>query len=343
MENRSKKVDTFFMDIDHASMAPLWKVLRKLLTNHPMPLEVPYQWKWEQVRDFVYESTKIVSADEAERRVLMLLNPKLKDQNACTQTLYAGIQIIMPGEVARTHRHTPNALRFIMEGDGAYTTVDGEKIPMKVGDLVLTPTWSWHDHGNEGNNPVVWLDGLDIPLVTSLSGVFFEEYPKQYQSPDLPIGYSSRTYGKSLFPSGKSPKSYYSPIMKYPYTEARNALEDVQDTEISEHKGLTIEYVNPMNGGSVLPTIDAHLHLIRKGRTLKPLRHSSSAIFLGVEGKGTIEIEGKEFHWKKNDVIVIPSWAKYTHRNDGESDAILFSFSNAPVLKPFGLFREELL
>ena len=343
METEKHETEVFFNDVDSLSMGPLWKVLRNILTEHPMPLEIPYQWKWEDVRELVYKSTKIVSAAEAERRVLMLLNPKLKNQNAITQTLYAGIQIIMPGEIARTHRHTPNALRFIMEGDGAYTSVNGEKIPMKVGDLVLTPTWSWHDHGNEGNNPVVWLDGLDIPLVTSLSGIFFEEYPSQYQSSDLPVGYSSKTYGKSLFPSGGNPKSHYSPIMKYPYTEARAAIENVQVTEYSEHEGLTIEYVNPMNGGSILPTIDAHLHLIKNGEILKPLRHSSSKIFLGVEGGGTLEIDGREFKWKKNDVIAVPSWAKYRHINKGKTDSVLFSFSNAPVLKPFGLFRQELL
>ena len=288
MESSTDEEHTFFNEVDKASMGPLWKVLRNLLTEHPMPLEIPYQWRWEQVRDLVYESAKIVSADEAERRVLMLLNPKLKNQNACTQTLYAGIQIIMPGEIARTHRHTPNALRFIMEGEGAYTTVNGEKIRMKVGDLVLTPTWSWHDHGNEGTNPVVWLDGLDIPLATSLSGIFFEEYPDQYQPSAFPDGYSSKTYGKSLFPSGDIPKRHYSPIMKYPYAEARAALDDVQDSESSLHDGYTVEYKNPMNGGSVLPTMDSRLHLIKRGKTLKPLRRSSSAVFLGVEGSGAL-------------------------------------------------------
>lgn len=324
------------------ALGPLWTVLADVLTPTPRPREVPYAWHWPAVRPLLYESLERVSAEEAERRVLVLQNPGLPGPTACTETLYAGIQIIGPGEVARTHRHSPNALRFIMEGTGAVTTVNGERIAMDRGDLVTTPTWTWHDHGNDGDEPVVWLDGLDIPLVQSLSGMFFEPYSEHRQPVTLPAGDSRHRYGMGFRPAFEGFPHPYSPVLSYPYREARAALAAVAAAERgSPYDGVRMEYTNPLSGGSVLPTLDAYLQWIHPGALLKPIRRSSSSVYLGVEGHGAITIDGTAFPWGVNDVVVVPSWAEVRHENPGAEPAVLFSFSNAPVLTPFGLYRES--
>ena len=150
----------FYNRIDKQELAPLWEVIHRLVAPKPITRAVPHLWQYEQVRPFLLESGAIISAKEAERRVLILENPVLRGEARTADTLYAGLQLILPGEVAPAHRHTPAALRFIVEGEGAYTAVDGERAYMRVGDLILTPSWSWHDHGHEGEGPMVWLVGL---------------------------------------------------------------------------------------------------------------------------------------------------------------------------------------
>jgi gentisate 1,2-dioxygenase len=185
----------------------------------------------------------------------MLLNPGLEGQAATTHTLYGGIQLILPGEVARTHRHTPNALRFIVEGEGAYTVVDGEKITMSPGDFVLTPSWTWYDHGSEGNEPVMWLDGLDLPLAHMLEGVFFEPYAEESQALSKSVNDSVAGYGKGgLLPTWQRSTGTHSPLLKYAWTEAREVLMSLGSEAASPFDGLMLEYVNPVTSGPSLST-----------------------------------------------------------------------------------------
>src|SRR5438046_9204628 len=169
---RAQALEAYYRDLEGYSAAPLWTVLHQLLTPEPRPKAVPHLWSWAELRPQVYRAGELIGTDEAERRVVMLLNPGLNGECAVTGTLYAGLQLILPGEIARSHRHTAAALRFIVEGHGAYTAVDGEKTIMNPGDMVLTPNWTWHDHGNESPEPMVWLDGLDLPLVNQLDAMF---------------------------------------------------------------------------------------------------------------------------------------------------------------------------
>lgn len=171
---------TAFLDgLSRFKVGPVWKVLGQILTPEPQTRAVRHLWSWQELRPQLLRSGEVVTAAEAERRVLMLLNPGLKGRVATTTTLYGGLQLILPGEIARTRRHTPNGLRFIMEGEGAYTVVDGDKMTMAPGDFVLTPNWTWHDHGSEGDHPVVWLDGLDIPLASLLENIFTQAFPRR--------------------------------------------------------------------------------------------------------------------------------------------------------------------
>src|SRR6187455_2222832 len=174
--------EQLYRDMDPHTLTPLWEVLHALVPPQPRTPCVPAFWKYDEVRPFLMRAGEAITAEEAVRRVLILENPKLRGQSAITQSLYAGLQLILPGEIAPSHRHTQSALRFIVEGTGAYTAVNGERTTMHPGDFIITPAWTWHDHGNpEGGEPVVWMDGLDIPILALFDAQFAENYPEEVQ------------------------------------------------------------------------------------------------------------------------------------------------------------------
>ena len=190
----------FYQDIDKHHMAPLWEVFRSLITPVPRPAAVPHCWRYHDVRDWVMRAGEVISAKEAERRVLVLENPGLRGQTRITNSIYAGLQLILPGEVAPSHRHSQSALRFIIEGTGAYTAVDGERAYMERGDLILTPPMTWHDHGSDGAEPTVWLDGLDIPIIQTFDASFLEGFPEESQPSTRSAGDSRSRYGRNMRP-----------------------------------------------------------------------------------------------------------------------------------------------
>ncbi|MCS6926504.1 MAG: cupin domain-containing protein [Candidatus Binatia bacterium] len=339
------EVSSFLAGLAQFHLGPLWQVLGQQLTPTPTSRVRPHLWRWREIRPRLLRAGELVSAAAAERRVLMLLNPGLEGQVATTHTLYSGIQLILPGEVARTHRHTPNALRFIMEGQGAYTVVDGEKIPMAPGDFVLTPNWTWHDHGNEGTEPVMWLDGLDMPLVRLLEGMFFEPYAQETQPLTKPTDASTAEYGKGgLLPTWQRSTSPHSPLLKYAWREAREALMSLGTNAASPFDGTMLEYVNPVTGGPALPTMASFLQRLTPGQRTAPHRHSSSTVYLVVEGHGCTTIDGKAYEWTPGDVLAVPTWCVHAHANlSTHQDAILFSFTDAPVMRALNLYREEAL
>ena len=178
----------FYRRIGASNLTPLWEVLGALVPPQPSPACVPAHWEYERIRPFLIEAGQLISAREAERRVLVMENPALRGASSITRTLYAGLQMILPGEVAPSHRHTQSALRFVVEGSGAYTAVDGERVSMHPGDFIITPSWTFHDHGNPGDSPVVWLDGLDIPMVAFFDAGFAERHVKESQPTDAAGG-----------------------------------------------------------------------------------------------------------------------------------------------------------
>src|SRR5512145_2222565 len=188
--------------MDRSNLTPLWEVLHNLIPNEPATPCKPALWKYRDARPYLMEAGKLITAKEAIRRVLILENPGMRGESCITQSLYAGLQLILPGEIAPSHRHTQTALRFIVEGTGAYTAVDGERVTMHPGDFIITPSWTWHDHGNPGSEPVVWLDGLDIPMVSMLDGGFMERYPEETQPVLRREGDSQARYGANLLPAG---------------------------------------------------------------------------------------------------------------------------------------------
>ena len=343
-EPRARRND-YYRRLDPHSMAPLWEVLGDLVTPAPAGRCRPACWRYEDVRSLLLESGEVISAREAERRVLVLENPGLRGESRITTSLYAGLQLILPGEIAPAHRHTQSALRFVIEGEGAYTAVDGEKTVMREGDFVLTPSWSWHDHGNESERPMVWLDGLDIPVVALFDASFAERHPDEAQVHSRSPGHASARYGSGLLPADPPARGAgtgrASPVFSYPYTRTREALAGLMRNErgIDPCHGVRMKYANPLDGGYALTTISAFIQLLPPGFRGKAHRSTDAAVFSVVEGTGRTLVGDEEFEWGPRDTFVVPSWRPRRHEAEGE--AVLFSFSDRAIQERIGLWREE--
>jgi gentisate 1,2-dioxygenase len=333
-------------DLRRLWLKPLWLVLSEAMTAEPKTDIVPHIWRWSDVRPRILEAGRRISAEEAERRVLMYLNPGLNGEAGATQTLFTGIQLIMPGEIAPTHRHTPSALRVVVEGNAAYTTVSGEKTIMRPGDFVTTPNWAWHDHGNETSEPMMWLDGLDMPFVLALNAMFYEDYTEGVQPVVRELDDSQRRYNRGLRPSNDAFKGNYSPVLNYRYDDVRETLEllDRAGDAVSEEEGVMLDYVNPLTGGPTLPTIAAHAQLIRPGEHTRAVRDTASRIYHVLDGHGSSVIGGVRLDWQKGDTFCAPTWMWREHAVASEGGpAALFSFDDAPIQQPFGLYRRHAL
>ena len=284
----------------------------------------------------------MISAKEAVRRVLILENPALPGASAITQSLYAGLQLILPGEVAPSHRHTQSALRLIVEGSGAFTAVEGERITMHPGDFIITPAWTWHDHGNPGGEPVVWLDGLDIPLVRFFDCGFTENYPQDSQPVARPEGDALARYGGNLLPIDYRPCGLASPVFAYPYARTRETLEQLRSNgEPHGVHGYKMQFINPATGGCPMPTIGAFVQLLPDGFRGRAYRSTDGTVFHCIEGTGTLTIDGEHIPFAAQDTFVVPAWC--AHQLDAVGDTVLFSFSDRPVQRALELWREQLL
>jgi gentisate 1,2-dioxygenase len=328
------------------ALTPLWQVLHALVPMQPKSPCVPAHWQYEQIRPFIMRSGEVITAEEAVRRVLILENPALPGLSSITQSLYAGLQLIMPGEVAPSHRHTQSALRFIVEGSGAYTAVNGERTTMRPGDFIITPSMTWHDHGNDADVPVVWLDGLDIPLIRFLDAGFAENSTEKSQQVTAKEGASFAKFGYNMAPvrSSSSPFGATSPIFSYPYERSREALHKLEQLEpIDAWDGVKLRYINPLTGGSPMPTMETFMQRLPAGFSGLPYRQTDGAIFSVVEGSGSVSIEhdGKTtvFNFSPRDHFVIPSW--HTAKLSSASGCVLFSFSDRPVQQALSIHREE--
>jgi len=339
---RTADREDFYAKIATRSLAPLWEVLRGLQSAEPRPPETAALWHYDEVRPMLMEAGRLISATEAERRVLILENPALRGQSPprITHSLFAGLQLVLPGEIARSHRHSQSALRFIIEGDGAYTAVDGERTTMRPGDFVITPSWTWHDHGNDTTAPTVWLDGLDLALVDMLNAVFFEAYGEERFPDARPEGDSEARFGSGLLPIDYQRRGLTSPVLNYTYERTREALERMsRGGERDRCHGFKMRYVHPATGDWAMPTMGTAIQLLPRGFSGARYRSSDSTVFVVVEGHGRTIAGNAALAWREHDVFVVPSWCEYHHEAADES--LLFSFSDRPVQEKLGLWREQ--
>lgn len=327
----------FSQEIDRLSLLPLWERESAMQPGSPC---VPYIWRYAQLRPELMKAAALITEQQAERRVLVLENPSLRGSTFITNTLYAGMQIIMPGEIAPAHRHTPNALRFVVEGEGAYTAVSGERTVMRPGDFVVTPNWSWHDHGNLGSEPVVWVDGLDTPFAKLFGAMFREDHREESQPIQHIEGEAAALYGSNLLPMDYKATRLESPILLYPYERTREALYHLlQSGRPHPAHGIKLRYANPANGSHPFPTMAVFMQLLPSGFTGEEYRGTDGTVFCVVEGRGQVAIGGKLYAFEPHDVFVVPPWYSYRFKTDGE--VVLFSYSDRAGQEAMGFWKEE--
>jgi gentisate 1,2-dioxygenase len=334
----------FRRDLAAAGLVPLWTFFKQWFPAEPRPDALPHLWRYSDLQPLVMAAGTAVSTAEAERRVLVLENPGLGGRTLATDALYAGLQLIMPGEFARTHRHTAAALRFIVEGENTYTAVAGERCYMRPGDFIVTPSWAWHEHRNEGREPTIWLDVLDVPLIRFLGAGFSEHYPEATFPTTVPAGDSHFRYGRNLLPVGFRRGSGASPVFSYPFDYAYEALERLlANSDCDARHGIKMEYIDPTTGGPAIPTISTFLQLLPKGFATAPYRATPSRIVAVVRGRGRVTVDrGDErytFEYGPKDLWAVPSW--HSVRIEAAEESVLFSASDEAVHRKLGVWREQ--
>lgn len=328
-------------DLADMSVTPLWPSLRKVLPHgKPLRATKPFLWSYRALRPYLIEAGDLTPIEKAERRVLVLANPGLglEDMKA-TPSIYIGLQLIKPGETAPNHRHSPSAVRFVVEGEGGFTTVNGQKCPMEKGDLILTPPGLWHEHGHEGTGPVVWLDALDLPTIFAFEASYAEEGEPQAASnaPD-----ASRTLYRraGLLPydaMNRDPQPF--PLLRFPWRDVREALCDLASVK-DNGDDVRLAYVNPETGRPCLPFLGFAAQMLRAGEEHRPARRSASSVLHVIEGSGASEIDGVTIEWREGDTLAVPTHAEVGHRADGRAPAFLFHIDDAPLHRYLGFYEE---
>jgi len=340
------------------SMRALWTVMDSFILPEPHSPALPALWSYAQLRALLLRAGELISAAEAERRVLILENPGLRRSSLVTRTLYCGLQLINPGEIAASHRHTQNALRFVLEGSGAHTVVDGEQVTMEPFDLVLTPDMTWHDHANPTDRHMIWLDGLDLGLVQSLDGAFSQRLQTAPAEPAPRLASASRrrweqsmrSIGRPIpwaqpchsmnWPAPAPPQFARARTLHYPYAKWRDALEHMRKLgEGDPHYGFKFEFVDPQDGAAVLQTISIFAQLIPAGMKTISCKSTDGTVYTVVDGSGCAWIADTRFELTPRSILIAPAWSAL--RFEASSDLVLFSYSDRVAQQALGLWRER--
>ena len=312
-----------------------WRLDMGVFRPEPTPLAPPHLWRWARIRELLMRAGDMRALQsKAPRRTVRLCTPGLGIKWA-TPTIHASVQLVKPGEVAEAHRHRMAAFRFVIEGGGGFTTIEGEKFAMHDNDLVLTPPWTWHDHGHEGGPPTIWIDGHDYPLLGHLNGLFQERFHQPRQDVVHPAGHH-RAQAGAMRPPGLLSGECRLPYV-YSGAEALDLLRGLSEAAYDPYGGFVLDYLDPLTGGPTMPTIMCRLHRLDAGRATVAHRRTAYTIFHVVEGEGVTTAGGKQLVWRKGDMFVMPSWTDHAHAS-GAGGAVLFSASDEPIHKALGLF-----
>ncbi|MBN9427658.1 MAG: cupin domain-containing protein [Burkholderiales bacterium] len=321
------------------NLVPLWPSLRAVLPpGKPQARTRPTYWNYQDLRPLLLRAGELTPMEKAERRVLVLANPGhgLEKMQA-SAAIYLGMQLLLPGEWAPAHRHTPNAVRMIVEGEGAYTTVNGEKCAMQRGDLILTPTGHWHEHGHEGEKPVVWLDVLDLPLVYYMEASYVIEGRPQTVQADS----AERAYRRGgVVPSPVFERSRQShPLLRYPWAEVRAALQALAQSQ-PDVEAVQVAYVNPETGADCMAILGYSALMLRPDETLTLPARSCAAVFHQIKGRATVRIADQVFELDDADTCCAPGYTPVTLANRSRTEpAFLFIADEAPLHKKLGIYE----
>lgn len=332
-------------DLTKLNLVPLWPSLRGVMPAHkPRPHTAPTFWAYQSLKPLLLKAGELTPIEKAERRVLVLANPGhgLEKMQA-SPAIYLGMQLLLPGEWAPSHRHTPNAVRMVVEGTGAWTTVEGEKCPMERGDLILTPTGLWHEHGHDGNDPVVWLDVLDLPMVYYMEASYHINGDRKPQK--ISEGQSDRAYTRAgVVPTPafvQSRKAY--PMLRYPWREVRASLETLAQDQPGQ-ESVQVTYVNPETGDDAENILGFYALMLRPGQTLKMPVRSTAVVFHVIEGSmdASIEAEGAaaQFTLAEADTCCAPGYTPVTLRNrHADKPTFVFMTDEAPLQRKLGVYE----
>jgi gentisate 1,2-dioxygenase len=328
--------------LEAANLLPLWPSLRNLLPEgKPIRRTAPTLWRYAEIRPLLLRAGELTPIEKAERRVLVLANPGLGlDSIRATPTIYLGMQLILPGEKAPNHRHSPSAVRFVVEGQGGYTVVEGEKLPMERGDLILTPPQLWHEHGHDGTEPVIWLDALDLPLIYDMETSYRTD--GTWETPANRLDASQTRYRRAgLLPYGAlNCRAAAYPLLRFPWQEVRAALNDFSSA-CGPGEPVQLAYVNPETGAECLATMGFSALMLRPGETLTMTRRSASAVVHVIEGAGVGVIDDVTIDWSEADTFAIPTHATVELRNQSDvAPAFLFLIDDAPLQRRLCIYEE---
>ncbi len=323
------------------NLLPLWPSLRAVLPyGKPSRKTRPTLWRYADIRPALMRAGELTPIEKAERRVLVLCNPGLGlDNMQATPSIYIGLQLILPGEAAPNHRHSPMAVRFVIEGSGGYTVVQGEKLPMEKGDLILTPPGLWHQHGHEGSEPVVWLDALDLPLVYGLEASYAIESELQTISDPRNASTTRFRQGGIVPYASLAPKRSDYPLLRFPWGEVRRSLTGL--AEVTPRGELVhVAYVNPETGRECMASLGFSALMLRPGEDARPARRSASAVFHVIEGEGTATVDGVAMPFAEADTFAAPTHAEIRLANaSGKMPAFLFIVDDAPLHRKLGFYE----
>lgn len=338
LSQRTHALKEFEQELESSHLVGEWQIPRR---PQPDPGGVPYLWKWSTMLNMMNQAVEVLGLEEGGRRSILYTNPEIPTKGT-TLSLRAGLQMLRPGETAWAHRHSMSALRFVVKGNpGAYTVVNGQILRMEENDLILTPQGTWHHHENPTGESVIWLDAIDTPLVRNINAIFYEQHAEMKQ-PLADEAESAELQAGWVRPPQTSLDPVRGLVVAYKWQTALESLKRLAPKTGRSPDGVILEYVNPITGGAVLPTIDAHVQMLRKGEETEEHRHTSGTVYFVIQGEGETVAADRILHWSKGDGFVVPNWGWHRHRSRGAEDALLFSISDAPVMKAVQLYKEEL-
>ena len=336
MAETANSLSEFHRTLRESAIWPFWEVCDDVMLSEPRAPDTARIWRWNDLLPFIDRAGREVSMEDAERRALMLVNPDFGGKSFTTTNLFAGIQILEPGESAVSHRHTASAMRFVVEG-GGITVVNGQLCPMEPGDLILTPSWAWHEHSNPTDRRVVWLDALDIPLAQNLGPMFMEHGSTNRVEDDLSAIPDRAFATGGYMPDIEAPATLHSPMFRYPWTRTVAALKAVPAASDGARR---VRYTSPVDGGPVIRSMDCYAWELSKGEETRPVRTTSNAIVMVVEGEGRSTIGEETIDWSEHDVFTVPHWNWTSHIAVSQA-ARVFVYTDREVLRLFDFLRDE--